>query len=201
MPVYAPPHTLSALGPGLKHCTSRSLFQDRFADPQAKDATRKAWFNALCQRKGETVPRADWLPQGAEKLHARLMSRLMVNLAGGVMENANLRLDRYGLPLIPGTAVKDGDLAHAKAWLAHGLEIFGLGAKTNAGYGWFAVIDEAGHVAHPLARFCPPPPESVLFLKSWGKCKLNSMSARSFIKMVREVVSDDELLLIFRTRR
>ena len=34
------------------------------------------------------------------------MSRLMVDLAGGVMENANLNLDRYGLPRIPGSAIK-----------------------------------------------------------------------------------------------
>jgi CRISPR/Cas system CMR subunit Cmr6 (Cas7 group RAMP superfamily) len=38
--------------------------------------------------------------------HAQLQSRLMVNMAGGVMENAGLCLDRFGLPLIPGSAVK-----------------------------------------------------------------------------------------------
>jgi CRISPR-associated protein Cmr6 len=43
----------------------------------------------------------------AEKiLHAQLQSRLMVNMAGGVMENAGLCLDRFGLPYIPGSAVK-----------------------------------------------------------------------------------------------
>jgi CRISPR/Cas system CMR subunit Cmr6 (Cas7 group RAMP superfamily) len=30
----------------------------------------------------------------------------MVNMAGGVMENAGLCLDRFGLPYIPGSAVK-----------------------------------------------------------------------------------------------
>ena len=39
-------------------------------------------------------------------LHAQLQSRLMVNMAGGVMENAGLCLDRFGLPYIPGSAVK-----------------------------------------------------------------------------------------------
>src|SRR5208282_3126445 len=37
---------------------------------------------------------------------AQLQSRLMVNMAGGVMENAGLCLDRFGLPYIPGSAVK-----------------------------------------------------------------------------------------------
>lgn len=39
-------------------------------------------------------------------LHAQLQSRLMVNMAGGVMENAGLCLDRFGLPYLPGSAVK-----------------------------------------------------------------------------------------------
>jgi CRISPR type III-B/RAMP module RAMP protein Cmr6 len=39
-------------------------------------------------------------------IFAQLQSRLMVNMAGGVMENAGLCLDRFGLPYIPGSAVK-----------------------------------------------------------------------------------------------
>jgi CRISPR/Cas system CMR subunit Cmr6 (Cas7 group RAMP superfamily) len=39
-------------------------------------------------------------------LYAQLQSRLMVNMAGGVKENAGLCLDRFGLPYIPGSAVK-----------------------------------------------------------------------------------------------
>jgi CRISPR-associated protein Cmr6 len=42
----------------------------------------------------------------ATSLFAQLQSRLMVNMAGGVMENAGLCLDRFGLPYIPGSAVK-----------------------------------------------------------------------------------------------
>lgn len=39
-------------------------------------------------------------------LYAQLLSRLMVNMAGGVMENAGLCLDRFGLPYLSGSAVK-----------------------------------------------------------------------------------------------
>lgn len=42
----------------------------------------------------------------AVELHAQLVSRLLVNMAGGVMENAGVCLDRFGLPYIPGSAVK-----------------------------------------------------------------------------------------------
>ncbi len=42
----------------------------------------------------------------AEILYAQLQSRMMVNMSGGVMENAGLCLDRFGLPYIPGSAVK-----------------------------------------------------------------------------------------------
>jgi CRISPR type III-B/RAMP module RAMP protein Cmr6 len=41
-----------------------------------------------------------------ELIFAQLQSRLLVNMAGGVMENAGLCLDRFGLPFIPGSAVK-----------------------------------------------------------------------------------------------
>lgn len=93
-------------GENLPKCDSRSLFKDRFADPLAKEDARKNWFNALIRKSAASPHRADWLPPGAEQLHARLMSRLMVDLAGGVMENANLNLDRHGVPVIPGSAVK-----------------------------------------------------------------------------------------------
>lgn len=107
MSILAPPATLQALGGNLlPHCQSRSLFKDRFSDPQAKEEARKRWFTSLIGRKAEARPRAEWLPSNALQLHARLLSRLMVDLSGGVMENANLNLDRYGLPLIPGSAVK-----------------------------------------------------------------------------------------------
>lgn len=101
-------HTRQALGNGLlPHCESRSLFAARFADPASEKDDRKAWFKALITRSATTdFPKPDWLPECAEVIHARLMSRLMVDLAGGVMENANLNLNRYGLPVIPGSAVK-----------------------------------------------------------------------------------------------
>ncbi|HTI68621.1 MAG TPA: type III-B CRISPR module RAMP protein Cmr6 [Candidatus Limnocylindria bacterium] len=45
---------------------------------------------------------------------ATLGSRMMVNLAGGVVENAGIALDRcFGLPLIPGSAVKGISRAQA----------------------------------------------------------------------------------------
>jgi len=47
---------------------------------------------------------------------ATLGGRLLINMAGGVMENSGLSLDRItGLPCIPGTAVK-GVTRHAALW-------------------------------------------------------------------------------------
>jgi CRISPR type III-B/RAMP module RAMP protein Cmr6 len=110
MAIFLPPETRNALGDGLLlRCNSRTLFKDRFADPAATDRTdptRKAWFDSMIARKAEHRPQATWLPAHAAQLYARLMSRLMVNMAGGVMENANVQLDRYGLPVIPGSVVK-----------------------------------------------------------------------------------------------
>jgi CRISPR-associated protein Cmr6 len=110
MPIHAPSDTLKALGGGLLvRCASRSLFQSRFTDPQASDDTnpsRKKWFEAMVGRSADVPECSPWLPSSAARLYARLMARLLVDLGGGTMENANIRLDRYGLPLIPGSAVK-----------------------------------------------------------------------------------------------
>lgn len=111
MPIYAPHETLSVLGEdSVPRCESRSLFKDRYADPQARDeggnTPRKDWFKKLVRRRAGRPANASWLPSNSIQLYARLMSRLMVDLSGGVMENANVNLDRYGLPVIPGSAVK-----------------------------------------------------------------------------------------------
>jgi len=110
MPALAPPETLAALGGGLlPRCDSRTLFKDRFADPQASDKsnpTRKDWFNSMLKRNAVAIPPQAWQPTSTVELYARLSSRLLVDLAGGVMENANVSLDRFGLPIIAGSAVK-----------------------------------------------------------------------------------------------
>jgi CRISPR-associated protein Cmr6 len=49
--------------------------------------------------------------------------------------------------LHPTNRAAAADLTNARRWLAHGLEIFGIGGKTNAGYGWFEVPDLAAEKA------------------------------------------------------
>jgi CRISPR type III-B/RAMP module RAMP protein Cmr6 len=113
-----PSDTLAALGQDAERCESRSLFMDRFADPGAKDSgnlhPRRDWFTALMAKRAvrtASESRREWLSRfaasgGGQILYAQLQSRLMVNMASGVMENAGLCLDRYGLPFLPGSAVK-----------------------------------------------------------------------------------------------
>lgn len=118
MKILMPADTQTVIGPNAERCESRSLFMDRFANPGAKDTgdqqPRREWFKALLGKaavSSASEPRRQWLAQAASAgggllLYAQLQSRLMVNMAGGVMENAGLCLDRYGLPLITGSAVK-----------------------------------------------------------------------------------------------
>ncbi len=83
-------------------------------------------------------------------LEATLGSRMMVNLAGGVVENAGIALDRcFGLPLIPGSAVKGITRVQA-LWEIHeakgdeklrllrlAMLLFGFGAHDLRGdFGW-----------------------------------------------------------------
>src|SRR6266571_1976735 len=97
---------------------SRSLALERFADPRLRDkgeqTPRKNFFREALAVPPQRIRQQSWsnfLADGLglkadNLLFAQLQSRLMVNMAGGVMENAGLCLDRFGLPCIPGTAVK-----------------------------------------------------------------------------------------------
>lgn len=109
MPIRMPKDTRDLLGPDAKLCESRSLFLDRFANPAAREHEneRKQWFTQLIAKPVALVRPSVPLPPGSPPpLYAQLQSRLMVNMAGGVMENAGLCLDRFGMPYIPGSAVK-----------------------------------------------------------------------------------------------
>jgi CRISPR-associated protein Cmr6 len=117
MAILLPKDTRGALGEDARACDSRSLFFDKFADPLAKDSgnrtPRKTWFKSVIGRKPLRVKVDSWARCLGELgltpddiLLVKLQSRLMVNMAGGVMENAGLCLDRFGVSYIPGSAVK-----------------------------------------------------------------------------------------------
>jgi len=107
--------TQTVIGNKLEHCDSRSLALDRFADPTLKGDERREFFRRSIGKRSEPHKRDAWrefLRTGLglkpdDLLFAQLQVRLMVNMAGGVMENAGLCLDRLtGIPYIPGSAVK-----------------------------------------------------------------------------------------------
>lgn len=113
MPAPCLESTRAALGASFERCDSRSLWFERFADPLACDAGKQQYFSEAMRisiDSGLGKTRSAYLSRvssASSRFQARLESRLMVNMAGGVMENANLCLDRFsGLPFIPGSAVK-----------------------------------------------------------------------------------------------
>lgn len=107
MPILIPKDTAAALGPDAARCESRSLFADKFADPGAEKADRQKWFDAFIRKQPARIAHAaSRFSFGGVAIYAQLQSRLMVNMGGGVMENAGLCLDRFGMPYIPGSAVK-----------------------------------------------------------------------------------------------
>ena len=111
MPTLMPADTAAALGPNAEKCDSRSLLLERFADPTAKEDSRKSIFTRAFNKpvnhaKSTSHAALATSLAGNETIYVQLQSRLMVNMAGGVMENAGLCLDRFGLPYIPGSAVK-----------------------------------------------------------------------------------------------
>ncbi len=62
MAIFMLQATRAVIGPNAENCDSRSLFKDRFADPQAKDVEGKKCFKTLIDKSAESVKRDSWLP-------------------------------------------------------------------------------------------------------------------------------------------
>lgn len=138
---------------------ARKLANVAKADP---NLTRVANENARAFLKDLQQSRPDRIVT----FEATLAARLMVNMAGGVIENAGICLDRcFGLPFIPGSAVKG--IARAQAlWevkeakpddklrlLRLALALFGYGKQDVTGKGdwvWAAGKNLAQEVAASL---------------------------------------------------
>lgn len=93
-------------------CESRSLRLEKFVRIGGNSKKEEIDAVVACQPKpARPMP----LPAGAVQFPASLKSRLIVNQAGGILENAGLCLHpHFGYPYIPGSAVK-GVARHA-AW-------------------------------------------------------------------------------------
>ena len=104
-------------GETFPRCESPSLRLEkilRFGEDTKADEVEKV---VVCHNRHGGIADAHGLPtpQGAQSFTARLEARMIVNQAGGVLENAGLCLHRhFGYPFIPGSAVK-GIARHA-AW-------------------------------------------------------------------------------------
>ena len=99
--------------PDLPECDSMSLRLEKFV--RIGDNTKKDEIQAVVRKRAERI--ASVKPKGAVSFSAKLGGRLIVNQAGGVLENAGLCIHpHYNAPYIPGSAVK-GCARHA-AWQA-----------------------------------------------------------------------------------
>ena len=102
-------------GETFPNCESPSLRLEKFV--RIGDNTKRAEIDAVvdCQNKKGVASEGVPVPQGGVQFPATLKSRLIVNQAGGILENAGLCLHpHFGYPYIPGSAVK-GVARHA-AW-------------------------------------------------------------------------------------
>lgn len=102
-------------GETFPNCESPSLRLEKFV--RVGGNAKRAEIDAVvdCQNKKGVAPEGVPTPQGGIQFPATLKSRLIVNQAGGILENAGLCLHpHFGYPYIPGSAVK-GVARHA-AW-------------------------------------------------------------------------------------
>lgn len=118
MAVYTTHETAAFLGqpPAVRQ---PSLYLEKFCSLPASDqdkTSRQEFVHTVCGMAADEQGRLDRIRfvqhqaarlSGFVSFKARLMGRLIVNQAGGVVENAGLCLDRHsGVPYIPGTALK-----------------------------------------------------------------------------------------------
>ena len=117
MSQHAQSHTLELLGGNnAPECENRSLRFSRFTDPSLKDENRHAFLDVAIQQRcpvalinatrDSHLTLLESVPDAA-LIYMENQSRLLLNMAGGVMENAGVSLERFsGMPRIPGSAVK-----------------------------------------------------------------------------------------------
>ncbi len=109
MPVHMVADTQAALGADRSKCASRSLFMDKFPEfpGNDKDESRRRFLESVTLKSTVVFHRAAFAVPNSTSFTAVLGGRLIVNHAGGVIENAGLCLDRHtGEPYIPGSALK-----------------------------------------------------------------------------------------------
>lgn len=97
-------------------CDNPSLRLAKFVRVGGDGGNKQKELRAVCkcQETNGAAPQLD-LPARAECVWGELRSRLAVNLAGGILENANICLHpHFGYPYLPGSAVKG--LARHAAW-------------------------------------------------------------------------------------
>jgi len=106
--------TWKLLGEGLfPKCESASLRLEKYV--RIGGNTKKEEIDAVVSKPQQKVP--SFIPKGAVSFTAKLAGRLIINQAGGVLENAGLCLHpHFNAPYIPGSALK-GVARHA-AWEA-----------------------------------------------------------------------------------
>jgi CRISPR/Cas system CMR subunit Cmr6 (Cas7 group RAMP superfamily) len=100
-------------GEKIPKCDSMSLRLEKFV--RLGNNTKKEEINEVVKKSQGRIPVI--APNGAVSFTAKLGGRLIVNQAGGVLENAGLCIhSHFNAPYIPGSAIK-GCARHA-AWQA-----------------------------------------------------------------------------------
>jgi CRISPR type III-B/RAMP module RAMP protein Cmr6 len=146
-PAPTPPHaqkrTLTLLGGSTAaNCENRSLRFERFTNPALKDEARRDFFTAALKNKiptGDLNARRDAYGAFLKNIPDAVLltsinrARLLLNMAGSVMENAGVSLDRLtGMPRIPGSAVKGAARRAAIQQLANTTSDTGTGSADKA---------------------------------------------------------------------
>ena len=124
----------SLLGKKLERLESPSLRLEKMLFMQKKQNFKEQQIDAVvkCHNSHAVFPRLGFADMpSARRFIMQLRGRLLVNHAGGILENTGLCLHRhFGCPYIPGTAIKG--IARHQAWIEWREALDGTAEKRSA---------------------------------------------------------------------
>ena len=116
---------------------------------------------------------------------------------GAIFRFPLVSLDRGAWASCPRISATSKPLELGGTWLAESLELFGLGAKTNAGYGWFAVTDENGKLTSKPNHQEQEQADDHPFVTAWQGKLANSANFRVALPKLAEISDVTVLHAVF----
>jgi CRISPR/Cas system CMR subunit Cmr6 (Cas7 group RAMP superfamily) len=150
-------HELKSLLEDGRKLESMSLRLDKFSDPRGRN--KKANIESALALQGRAIHRSPLAIPGSVQVEMKLKSRLIVNQAGGILENAGLCIHKhFNCPYVPGSAVKGVSRRMAfqnifdASTIDEKVDLVCKPLLSLVGETWLGVMEEQDGEFHPISN-------------------------------------------------